>query len=131
MTLRPTSSEIAVMNLDDMKIRDDAGSSSPAVRFDARRAITPAALAAVTLLHETAETTYLALAEYYDTRRDKAVENMARVIAAYGTEAEKKGAAMTAAIAAPFLTEARRMLDSADKFNVSAALNRKFYLENK
>lgn len=87
--------------------------------------------APVVVTTELAETTFLALAEFYDNRRDKAVMQLAQTLSGYGAELQKKGNGMTAAIAAPFLAEARRLLEASEKLNVSAARNRKLYNEAK
>ena len=85
--------------------------------------------APVTITHETAATTFLALAEYYDNRRDAAVEGAAKIIAAYGQEVQKRGNGMTAAVAAPLLAEMRRYLDAADAAQHKAERNRALHID--
>lgn len=79
----------------------------------------------VTVPHETAATTYAALAEHYDGRRDNAMQGAAKVLSGYSAEMDKR--TMTAAIAAPFLAELRRYLDSAEKLNKSATINQQLH----
>lgn len=115
------------MNLDAI-----LDASSGETTAQARRTATPAAPSTpVTITHETAATTFLALAEHYDARRDAAVENAAKVLSAYGKEMQTRGQGMTSAVATPLLAEARRFLDAADQLNTSAARNRALYLDAK
>lgn len=70
-------------------------------------------------------TTFTALAELYDSKRDKAVACLSGVVQAYAADCEKRGTGMTAAVAAPMLAEMRKYLDAADAAQERAATHRR------
>lgn len=114
------------MNLDDIL---SASSDAPTTVVPRSATTETPASAPVVITHETAATTYLALAEYYDARRDTAIESVAKVAHAYGQEMQKRGSGMTSAVATPLLAEMRRFLDAAEQMNHKADRNRALHID--
>lgn len=70
------------------------------------------------------ETTYVALAELYDGKRNRAVEQLAGIVGGYGNEMEKRSSGIGTENAGQLLVEMRRLLDAADAAHARAKSHR-------